>query len=218
MDNNVSQNVAPKQEDDEIDILEILMFLRTKWKFLLIFLVAGLAVGGLASMWMRPAYKSDILLQVDVKGNKSAKALGEMGALLDVSTPSEAEMQLIKSRMVLSSVVDGERMRYSAVPLNKVDRLLHKEGRMDLEFLSIPRSVSEAKVKLFATVLQDSVSFEISDSEENSLLTGTVGETYRLPYGGDTLVVCVRSVKARPGQKFILGASDQQSAVAGIFG
>ena len=62
MDNNVSQNVAPKQEDDEIDILEILMFLRTKWKFLLIFLVAGLVVGGLASMWMRPAYKSDILL------------------------------------------------------------------------------------------------------------------------------------------------------------
>ena len=216
MDNNVSQNVAPKQEDDEIDILEILMFLRTKWKFLLIFLVAGLAVGGLASMWMRPAYKSDILLQVDVKGNKSAKALGEMGALLDVSTPSEAEMQLIKSRMVLSSVVDAERMRYSAVPLNKVDRLLHKEGRMDLEFLSIPRSVSEAKVKIFATVLQDSTSFELSDSEENSLLTGTVGETYRLPYGGDTLVVCVRSVKARPGQKFILGTSDQQSAVAGL--
>ena len=216
MDNNVSQNVAPKQEDDEIDILEILMFLRTKWKFLLIFLVAGLAVGGLASMWMRPAYKSDILLQVDVKGNKSAKALGEMGALLDVSTPSEAEMQLIKSRMVLSSVVDAERMRYSAMPLNKVDRLLHKEGRMDLEFLSIPRSVSEAKVKIFATVLQDSTSFELSDSEENSLLTGTVGETYRLPYGGDTLVVCVRSVKARPGQKFILGASDQQSAVAGL--
>ena len=29
MDNNVSQNVAPKQEDDEIDILEILMFLKT---------------------------------------------------------------------------------------------------------------------------------------------------------------------------------------------
>ena len=101
MDNNVSQNVAPKQEDDEIDILEILMFLKTKWKFLLVFLLLGLFAGGVAAMWMRPAYKSDILLQVDVKGNKSSKALGEMGALLDVSTPSEAEMQLIKSRMVL---------------------------------------------------------------------------------------------------------------------
>ena len=129
MDNNVSQNVAPKQEDDEIDILEILMFLKTQWKFLLVFLLLGLFAGGVASMWMRPAYKSDILLQVDVKGNKSSKALGEMGALLDVSTPSEAEMQLIKSRTVLSSVVEEQRLCYSAVPLNKVDRLLHKEMR-----------------------------------------------------------------------------------------
>ena len=99
------------------------MFLRTKWRFLIIFLILGVCAGGLASMWLRPAYNSDILLQVDVKGNKSAKALGEMGALLDVSTPSEAEMQLIKSRMVLSSVVDDERLCYSATPLSKADRL-----------------------------------------------------------------------------------------------
>ena len=208
MDNKVPQGTAAtKPEDDEIDILEILMFLRTKWRFLIIFLILGVCAGGLASMWLRPAYNSDILLQVDVKGNKSAKALGEMGALLDVSTPSEAEMQLIKSRMVLSSVVEEERLCYSATPLSKADRLLHHEGRMDLEYLKIPKAVTEAKIKIVARVLADSTSYELLGDEENVLLKkGAVGETYRLPYGGDTLVVCVRSIAAKPGQMFRLSS------------
>ena len=216
METKVPQGTAQKPEDDEIDILEILAFLKTKWKFLSIFLVLGILAGGVASMWMRPAYKSDILLQVDVKGNKSSKALGEMGALLDVSTPSEAEKQLIKSRMVLASVVEEQRLCYSAVPLNKLDRLLHREGRMDLEYLSIPRAVSEAKIKIKARVLADSTKYEILGADDVVLLKGEVGETYRQPYGGDTLVICVRSLQARPGQTFILGAAHPQMAVAGL--
>lgn len=217
MDNKVPQGTAAtKPEDDEIDILEILMFLKTKWRFLIIFLILGVCAGAVAALWMRPAYNSDILLQVDVKGNKSAKAFGEMGALLDVSTPSEAEMQLIKSRMVLSTVVDEERLCYSAIPLNKMDRLLHHEGRLDLDYLKIPKAVTEAKIKIIARVLQDSTTFEILGEDENVLLRGAVGETYRLPYAGDTLVVCIRSLDAKPGQTFLLSAAHPQMAVAGL--
>ena len=129
-----TQQTSVKSEDDEIDILEVLLFLKTKWKFLTIFLVIGLFAGALVSLWMRPAYNSDILLQVNVKGSKSGMALGEMGALLDVSTPSEAEMQLIKSRMVLETVVNEERLCYAAYPLNKIDRLLHHEDYIFCHF------------------------------------------------------------------------------------
>lgn len=215
MDNKVTQTAA-KSDDDEIDILEILLFLKTKWKFLTIFLVLGLLAGALASMWMRPVYKSDTLLQVNVKGSKSSMALGEMGALLDVTTPAEAEKQLIKSRMVLETVVEEEKLCFAAYPLNKVDRLLHREGRLDLENLKIPRAVSKAKVKIVAKVLADS-SFEILGEDDNVLLKGVVGETYRLPYAGDTLVVCVRSMEATPGQRFLLVASHPQTAVSALF-
>ena len=57
MENKVAQSaVAPKPDDDEIDILEILVFLKSKWRFLIIFLILGVIAGGIASMWMRPAY------------------------------------------------------------------------------------------------------------------------------------------------------------------
>ena len=217
MENKVAQSaVAPKPDDDEIDILEILVFLKSKWRFLMIFLILGVVAGGIASMWMRPAYSSDILLQVDVKGNKSVKALGEMGALLDASSPSEAEMQLLKSRMVLASVVEEERICFSANPLNKMDRLLHREGRMDLEYLKIPKSVSQAGMKIYARVLADTSSFEILDDDEKVILKGVVGETYRQPYADDSLIVCVRSIKATAGQMFQLAAIHPQIAVAGL--
>ena len=127
-------------------------------------------------------------------------------------------MQLIKSRMVLSSVVEEQRLCYSAVPLDKVDRLLHREGRMDLEFLSIPRAVSEAKIKIKARVLPDSTKFELLGEDDAVLLKGEVGEPYRQPYAGDTLAICVRSMKARPGQTFLLSATHPQMAVAGLLG
>ena len=218
MNDKMPQN-ASKSGDDEIDILEILVYLKSKWKFLLIFLILGIACGGLVSKWLRPSFRSDILLQVNVKGNKQGLALGEMGALLDISTPSAAEMELIKSRVVLDQVVEDERLCFSAIPQNKMDRLLQREGRMDLELLQIPRAFVEAKGKLFARVTEDSSAYEVYEKENGeavTLLSGEVGETYRKPFAGDTLVICVRALTATVGQTFLLSASHPQEAAAAL--
>ena len=216
MNEKMTQNVSSKSDDDEIDILEILVYLKSKWKFLLIFLILGIGFGGLFSMWLRPSFRSDILLQVNVKGNKQGLALGEMGALLDVSTPSAAEMELLKSRVVLDQVVEDERLCFSAVPLNKMDRLKHREGRMDLELLSIPRAFVEAKGELIARVTADSSAYEVLGLEGEVVLSGSVGETYRKPFAGDTLVICVKSLTATVGQTFLLNAVHPQTASASL--
>ena len=208
----MTQNGSNPSADDEIDILEILIYLKSKWKVLLVFLILGLGFGCLAAMWLRASYRSDILLQVNVKGNKQGLALGEMGALLDVSTPSAAEMELIKSRVVLDQVVADEKLCFSAYPLNKQDRLMHREGRMDLELLVIPRAFVEAKGKLIARVTADSSAYEVIGLEGEVVLTGTVGETYRKPFAGDTLVICVKSLTATVGQTFLLVAVHPQLA------
>lgn len=213
MNEKMTQNTSNKSENDEIDILEILIYLKGKWKFLLVFLFIGVVFGGLVSMWLRPSYKSDVLLQVNVKGNKQGLALGEMGALLDVSTPSAAEMELIKSRVVLDQVVEEEKLCYSAFALNKIDRLMHREGRMDLELLVIPRAFVEAEGKLIARVTADSSKYDVLGLEGEVVLSGVVGETYRKPFAGDTLVICVKSMTATVGQTFLLTAVHPQMAV-----
>ena len=216
MNEKMTQNNATKSNDDEIDILEILVYLKGKWKFLLIFLILGVCCGALVSKWIRPAFRSDILLQVNVKGNKQGLALGEMGALLDVSTPSAAEMELIKSRVVLDQVVADERLCFSATPLNKMDRLMNREGRMDLELLQIPRAFVEAKGKLIARVTADSSKYEVLGLEGEVVVSGSVGETYRTPFAGDTLVICVKSLTATVGQTFLLSAAHPQEAAGAL--
>ena len=213
---NTPKKDKANQSVEEIDILEILTYLKAKWKFLSLFLILGVIAGGLVAMWMRPAFKSDILLQVDIKGNKSAMAFGEMGALLDVATPSTAEIELIRSRMVLSQVVENERLCFNAVPINKLDRLIHKEGRLDLDTLKIPKAIVEAKMNVFAVVTKDSSDYDVVDEDGQVILSGCVGETYRHPLAGDSLVITVGSLEAVVGQKFILSAQDRQLALADL--
>jgi tyrosine-protein kinase Etk/Wzc len=121
-------NLSPK---DDIDLLEILSILKARWKILLLFLIAGGTTGLIVVNWLHPVFQSEALLQIDVEGSKAGMAMGEMGALLDVSSPVDAEIEIIRSRLVLFDVCEiGECMLYSATPLNNVlERLLHREGR-----------------------------------------------------------------------------------------
>ncbi len=126
--------------DNAITLQEALVILwKKKWTLALFVIVATL-IGGSYAMWVRPQYSSDVLLQVNVKGasSKSTKAMGEMGEVLELASPADAEIELIKSRMVLSSVAAEEHLHLKAIPTGFWDRLTHQEGRMDLDSLRIP--------------------------------------------------------------------------------
>ena len=92
---NTVPTVTQNKDDDEIDLLEVLGLLLKHKLFLGFCIALGAVVGFLASNWMKPQFTSDALLQIDVKGNKAGKAMGEMGALLDVASPAEAEIELL---------------------------------------------------------------------------------------------------------------------------
>lgn len=210
---NTAPAVTQNKDDDEIDLLEVLGLLLKHKLFLGFCIALGAVVGFLASNWMKPQYTSDALLQIDVKGNKAGKAMGEMGALLEVASPAEAEIELLKSRMVLSFVVEKEHLCFNAYPVGAMDRLLHKEGRMDLENLYIPE-IARAE-KWMAEVVSEN-EFAVYTPEGVKLLQGPIGERLSAPYGGDSLVIQVKHLIATPGQKFVLAQSDPLDAVRGL--
>ena len=116
--------IQTTQNADTITLLEAIQILWGKKFTLFLFIILGAAVGFCISNWLRPQYTSDVLLQIDVKGSKAGKAMGEMGALLDAASPADAEIELIKSRMVLSHVVDVERLCFKATPVGASDRFM----------------------------------------------------------------------------------------------
>ena len=210
---SASNSASHNKDDDEIDLLEVLGILLKHKLFLSVCIIFGCVVGFLVSNWMTPQYTSDALLQIDVKGNKAGKAMGEMGALLDVASPAEAEIELLKSRMVLNFVVEQEHLCFNAYPIGALDRLLHKQGRMDIENLYIPE-IARAEKWTAEVVSENEIA--VYTPEGIKLLQGPVGERLTAAYGGDTLVIQVKHLLATPGQKFVIAQSEPLDAVRGL--
>lgn len=189
-----------QQKANAITLTEAVSLLWKHKLLLLIFAVIGALLGTFWANWVRPQYSSDALLKLDIKGNKAGRAMGEMGMLLDMASPADAEIPVIKSRKVLSYVVDAEGLCYDAIPIGFLDRLTHKEGRMSISSLNLPSDMASGWK---AKIISDE-EYEIITPEGKALAKGHVGKELNAPYKDDSVSILVDVMKGRAGQQFRL--------------
>ena len=106
------------QAGDEIDVRELVgALLDGRWTILLCLIVA-LSLGVLYALAATPIYEADALVQVETEGGTSLNAaLGEVAQLLGSGeTPVTAEIEILKSRMVLGKVIDALGLDITAEP------------------------------------------------------------------------------------------------------
>ena len=185
-----------------IDAFELLGSVLRHWKLVVFLSMVGILVGVLAACYIRDSFENKTMLQLDTK-SKSGKALADIGDLFDAQSPAVAEIHLIKSLSVLMPVVEQLHLNYSAEPQGIVDRLMRREGRMDLDLFEPPKALLTAKDKWIAEV-KSLNSYELFSPMGQSLVVGKIGETYRIPMGADTVAICVKAIYAAPGQTFRL--------------
>ncbi len=195
--------VSQETNHDSMTVRDAVNLLWQKKILIVLFVVMATMFGAIYAMWVRPQFTSDVLLQVNTKGasSKSTKAFGEMGALLDLASPADAEIELIKSRMVLSYVAAAEHLHIGVVPVGFWDRLTHQEGRLDIDSLFIPEKVRSRK---WSAVVKGADEYALLDYEGRVVLEGRIGQVYTAEYAGDTLSVRVSYMHARAGQTFLL--------------
>ena len=196
--------MATKKKEDA-DLGELLKELAKNWYIMVpCILIAGI-IGVFVSMWIRPVYQVDALLQIETKQSKTPGMMGGLGALFATTSPAETEMELIKSRQVMGAVVEKMRLELVADPQNKLDRLLHKEGRLELSNFSVPwdNIPKEDCDKPWTVVAKDSLgNFDLFDHDDKLVLTGNAGRTYRFAYAGDTATFGIFRAEVRAGQTF----------------
>ena len=204
---------SAKKEDS--DYLEFFNDLLKNWKIMGLCLFLSGAIGVFVALWIRPVYKVDALLQIESKNSKSASMMAGLGSLFATTSPAETEIELIKSRQIIGDAVDKMSLQYSATPLNKMDRLLHREGRMDINQFEVPweKVPEKERNQPWFAVIKDSTTFDLLDHNRKKVLTGVVGQTYREPYAGDTVVFSVFSMSVVPGQEFELNKKSRLSAI-----
>ena len=173
-------------------------------------------IGVFIALWIRPVYKVDALLQIESKNNKSVGLMGGLPSLFASSSPAETEIELIKSRHIIGDAVEKMYLQYLAIPVNGLDRLLHREGRMELHRFEIPwkQLPKEEKGKPWiAEAIDSTATFDLYDHNEKKILTGTVGKTYRFAYANDSASIYVDRMRAVPGQKFKLYKLERLDAI-----
>lgn len=91
--------------DDEIDLRRVVAMLRDHvWLIVGVTLLSA-AIAGLYVFKATPIYKADALLQVEKK-QSAMPGFEELSKMFEEESSSEAEIQIIRSRLVLGQVVD----------------------------------------------------------------------------------------------------------------
>ena len=205
------------KKKEETDIGEYLKELAKNWGIMVPSILLAAILGVFVAMWIRPVYQVDALLQIESKNNKGAGMMGELGNLFASSSPAETEMELIKSRQVMGAAVEKMRLDLSAEPLNKLDRLLHQEGRIDLMNFSYNKDLlpSDFRDEPWHLVAKDSLgNFDLYDYKDSLVLSGEVGKTYHFVYAGDSASFGIFKAEVREGQDFAISKYKRLDAIA----
>ena len=122
----MSQNT---NTEDTIDLKELFFSLIAQWKLIVLCVLVSL-IAALFYLRITPdTYSVDALVQVeDSKGAGTAALLGDLSKMVDQKSPAQAEIEILKSRLILGSVIDRLNLdlRISSLEDNLRNRLSQK--------------------------------------------------------------------------------------------
>ncbi len=228
--------------EDEIDLRELLALMAGgKW---LVALVAGglLALGLLYAWAATRIYDADALVQVEQDDSGLNAAIGDMAELLGSETAVTAEIELLRSRMIVGSVVDGLQLEISAQPryFPVFGRALARgfdpvaEGAdvaparlglrqfawggeyIKVEAFDVPARYLDVPFTLVAKGEEgDSYDLKVDDQ---TVLSGRVGEraSVALSSRGEILSIFVQDLIAESGTEFVVTRLRRMDAIEAI--
>lgn len=222
---------SPMDDADGINLVEYWdIVVDNRW---LIGAVLGLAlaVGGAYAFIARPIYEANLLIQVEDNLGNSKSLLGEAAGLLDVKTATSAELEILRSRLVIGQAVDNARLYIHASPrylplvgaaLARRAEELSEPGFLGLSgYVTGTESIQIATFNVpdryegstFRLTAQGGGQYVLTHPEIERALPGTIGAPMVASVGGGTITLLVSTIEGRPGAEFNLMRQSRLSAI-----
>ena len=211
--------VANTENNDEIDLFGLLdVVLDAKW-LIISTTAAALILGSAYSLISRPVYQSQALLQVEDAELGGAGALGAASNLFKLKNPASAEMELLRSRLVVGKAVDDLQLYITATPKRipilgrwiasratglSQPGFLGVQGYVDgtesihIGFLDVPEDLENKKLTLVTT----EKGYLLLDPDGETLVEGIVGVAKTWGKGSNAGRIVVHDLQALPGAHF----------------
>lgn len=213
---------APR-ENEEVDLLGFMDILaNSRWLIVGTMLVALMAGAGYAFL-SQPVYRADAMVQVEQQPPTQAgtHVLDELSSVFNVQSTSTAEMEILRSRLVVGEAADLLRLYITAKPnyVPIIGRWLaeHATGlsrpvvpglfgfvfgteAIKVDRLDVPQELENKRLTVIAT----KAGFELRDHNGNRIARGEVGSPVEFNYGSGTGTIRLEALTGQPGARFTL--------------
>jgi tyrosine-protein kinase Etk/Wzc len=231
--NHPASATSPPPDDGEINLGHILDSLYDgRWLIFAITLVFTL-LGGLYAFMAKPVYEANLLIQVEDAGRANS-LLGQAAPLLEGKTATLAEIEIIRSRMVISRAVDNLRLYIQAQPVQVplIGSWLSRRatGLSEPGFLGWGGYVwgtEQIKVKVFNvpdaltgqtfTITQgQGPHFTLQLPDEGAVVQGEVGKLNAWVRPEGSIELQVTDLQAKPGAQFEVVRNSRLAIIEGL--
>ncbi|WP_258397590.1 Wzz/FepE/Etk N-terminal domain-containing protein, partial [Lonsdalea populi] len=212
----MSEKIAVKTSEidrsDDVDLGRLLgTMLDNRWLIIsvtTIFTVLGI----LYVLMATPIYRADALIQVEQDAGDSL--LKDVSSMLpDAKPQSAAEIELIKSRMVIGKTVQDlsldtevEQKYFPGIGKGFARILNQKSGNIAISRLQVPGMVMN---KVLTLEVLDSGRYRLTDSDGRVDITGKVGQLE----SRDRVSILVSDIEAPAGTEFNVRKLDELTAI-----
>ncbi len=214
---NVQPSLQADAPEDELDLAALVGTLYEGRWIIAALAVLALMIGGLRAFTVTPVFKADALVQVEESGGSDP--LQDLSAMFSGETPAEAEIEILRSRSVVSDAVKALRLDIHAQPMHApvvggffarrhsdeapASPLLGMSSfawggeQIQVQSLEVSRGLEGEDLVLVA---EADDGFRVLSSEGDALVRGRVGEVA----SGNGVELLVSELIARPGTRFEL--------------
>jgi tyrosine-protein kinase Etk/Wzc len=206
----------------------------SRWMIIGVAFVVTL-IGACYAFIAKPVYQADMLIHVEEEGQKEAKNIvGDMSSLFDVKTSANSEMELVRSRLVVSRAIDNLRLYISAKPkyfpgvgswIAKHNRKLSNPGifgyggyawggeDIDVSVFNVPDTLLNRE---FVLTVGDDGNFRVTQEEEGLEFSGKVGAPMKIDTPRGTIELTVNELAARPGVEFVMSRASRLAVIESV--
>ncbi|MEO8417813.1 MAG: polysaccharide biosynthesis tyrosine autokinase [Methylophilaceae bacterium] len=225
-----------EQEDDEIDLASLLdVLIDTRWLIAAIALVVSL-IGAAYAFMATPIYQANILVQVEDSASSSKNILGDMSSMFDLKSAATAEMEILRSRFVVTRAVNNARLYISVEPkyfplvgrgISRRNKQLSEPGlfgaggyvwgaeQADVKLFNVPEALENQR---FVLTAEGKGGFRLTQDDAGIDIVGRVGEVIKKQVEGGVIELRVDRLMARSGAQFVLSRAPIVKTVENLQG
>ena len=229
----VQPSQSLSEETDEINLLELLdVVLDGRWLIAAVTALALLA-GGSYALLSTPVFEANTLIQVEESkagSGAAAGALGEAASLFEIRSPATAEMEILRSRLVVNQAVQNLQLDLSVVPkylpivggwlarnatvpstpgFLGMDGYVSGNESLSVGEFNVPRELEGRRFSVLIT----GAGYQLISPDGETLVTGIFGVETSFVAGSRKGKILIVSAVGKPGAQFYLSRFSRLAVV-----